>query len=76
LYLIYTVAALPNSLSHPPHLHLPGMAALLIPVIGLSLAEAGKKLCLAALRWGGPKIHSAVASAVTGANDPTDQIKT
>jgi hypothetical protein len=52
------------------------MAAVLIPIVGVTLAEAQKSLGLAAISWGGTKVLQFATNVVTGAVDPADQIRT
>jgi hypothetical protein len=51
-------------------------APLLIPIVGITLAEALKTLDIATISWGGTKVLQAAANLATGTTDPSDQIKT
>jgi hypothetical protein len=52
------------------------MAAVRIPIVGVTLAEAQKSLGLAAISLGGTKVLQFATNVVTGAVDPADQIRT
>ncbi|EHK23922.1 uncharacterized protein TRIVIDRAFT_221169 [Trichoderma virens Gv29-8] len=51
------------------------MAQVLIPIVGITLAEAGKSLGLAGISWAGTKVFQAVADAVVEKTDPNEAVK-
>lgn len=51
------------------------MAQVVIPIVGITLAEAAKALGIAGISWGGTKIFESVSKAVKGATDPNEATK-
>lgn len=47
----------------------------LIPIIGLTLAEAGKAIDVAALSWASTKVFQAAEEAVMGKTDANADVK-